>query len=240
MWRTSRTVVAGIASSANILLETIERHSCEFGRSYADPIRGSTICCVRAAIQAGRTDVQTCSFDDVPQLETPAGGSSVSFMPSDQPMRHGLLHARRDGREILVTTRSITRASFLAAMLGAGVLAIAPMRTPRATPTQAIRPENATNALRTLGDRFPVAAAQTPRDLRSLNGAIYEHAAYLRTSCSALRRVSGTTRPCGPNGENAFIQDYSIAVYETQLSSCSGSAIRGGIQSAFHQPKMSS
>ncbi len=90
MWRTSRTVVAGIAEREQ-LLETIDDIRANSVDPYAS-IRGSYNLLRASAIQNGRTDVQDLpDFDDIPESsETPApGGGSVSFMPSDQPMRLG-------------------------------------------------------------------------------------------------------------------------------------------------------
>ena len=124
-----------------------------------------------------------------------------------------------------MTTRSITRASFLAAMLGAGVLAIAPdAHAARNADAEQYVQENATNALRTLGDRS-VAAAQRRATFDRL---MAQFADMPRISNFVLGRYGASLRSDAAlrtEWQRAF-QDYSIAVYETQLSSYSGSAIR--------------
>lgn len=124
-----------------------------------------------------------------------------------------------------MTVRPLTRAAFLAGMLGAGLIATAPAaHAARNADAEQYVQEHATEALRTLGDRsmstsqrrqtFDTLMARFSDMPRIANFVLGRYGAQLRSD-TALR--SEWTR--------AF-QDYAIAVYEDQLSRYSGSAIR--------------
>lgn len=124
-----------------------------------------------------------------------------------------------------MTTRPISRAALLAGMLGVGLLAAAPNAyAARNSEAESYVQSNATEALRTLGDRsmsanqrrstFNTLMAQFSDMPRIANFVLGRYSAQLRAD-TALR--TEWTR--------AF-QDYAIAVYEDRLGRFSGSAIR--------------
>ncbi len=122
-------------------------------------------------------------------------------------------------------TATTTRAAFLAGMLGLGVLTIAPdAHAARNAEAERYVQENASAALRTLGDRS-VSSAQRRQTFdrlvtqfsdmpRIANFVLGRYGTQLRTD-AALRA----------DWNNTF-REYSIAVYEDRLESFSGGAIR--------------
>jgi len=124
-----------------------------------------------------------------------------------------------------VSSRPITRATFLTALVGAGALAIAPeAHAARNADAEQYVQENASAALRTLGDRNLTAAQrratfdrlmQQFADMpRIANFVLGRYGAQLRAD-TALRS----------EWTNVF-QEYSIAVYEDRLSTYNGATIR--------------
>lgn len=122
-------------------------------------------------------------------------------------------------------TTQMTRAAFFAGMLGIGVLAAAPNAyAARNAEAERYVQENATAALRTLGDRsistaqrrqtFDQLMAQFADMPRIANFVLGRYGAQLRSD-AALR-----------NEWNQTFQEYSIAVYETRLEAYNGAAIR--------------
>jgi len=123
-----------------------------------------------------------------------------------------------------VTARP-TRAAFIAGMLGAGVLAIAsPAHAARNADAERYVQENASAALRTLGDRS-VSSAQRRQTFDRL---MTQFADMPRIANFVLGRYGAQLRadPALRNEWNATFREYSIAVYEDRLESYSGSAIR--------------
>lgn len=124
-----------------------------------------------------------------------------------------------------MTARSFTRAAFIAALAGAGLVAAAPMaHAARDQAAEQYVQENATRALATLGDRSLSAGQRQQTFTR------------LMTNFADMRRVS--TYVLGRYGSelrsNATLrsewqrtfQDYAIATYEDRLERFSGSAVR--------------
>jgi len=123
-----------------------------------------------------------------------------------------------------VTARP-TRAAFLAGMLGAGVLAIAsPAHAARNAGAEQYVQENASAALRTLGDRN-ISSAQRRQTFDRL---MTQFADMPRIANFVLGRYGAQLRADAAlrNEWNATFREYSIAVYEDRLDSYSGSAIR--------------
>jgi len=124
-----------------------------------------------------------------------------------------------------VTARTLTRAAFLASFFAAGAIAAAPeAHAARNADAEQYVQENASAALRTLGDRAASAAqrrstfntlmqqfADMPRIANYVLGA---HGRQLRADTTLRTQWTST------------FQDYAIAVYEDRLQRYSGSAIR--------------
>ena len=122
-------------------------------------------------------------------------------------------------------TAQMTRAGFFAGMLGMGVLAVATdAHAARNADAERYVQENASAALRTLGDRT-VSSAQRRQTFdrlmtqfadmpRIANFVLGRHGAQLRSD-AALR-----------NEWNETFREYSIAVYEDRLDAYSGAGIR--------------
>jgi len=122
-------------------------------------------------------------------------------------------------------TARLSRAAFIAGMMGIGVLAVAPeAHAARNAAAETYVQENASAALRALGDRS-VSSAQRRQTFNRLmtqfsdmpriaNFVLGRYGAQLRTD-AALR-----------NEWNETFREYSIAVYEDRLDSYSGAGIR--------------
>jgi len=124
-----------------------------------------------------------------------------------------------------VPVRSITRAAFLAGILGVGLVAGAPAaHAARNADAERYVQENASSALRTLGDRS-ISASQRRQTFDRL---MQQFADMPRIANFVLGRYSGQLRSDAAlrtEWTRAF-QEYSIAVYEDRLDRFSGSAIR--------------
>jgi len=122
-------------------------------------------------------------------------------------------------------TAQLSRAAFIAGLMGIGVLAAAPdAHAARNADAETYVQENASAALRALGDRS-VSSAQRRQTFNRLmtqfsdmpriaNFVLGRYGAQLRTD-AALR-----------NEWNETFREYSIAVYEDRLDSYSGAGIR--------------
>ncbi|MGH6951614.1 MAG: ABC transporter substrate-binding protein, partial [Vitreimonas sp.] len=124
-----------------------------------------------------------------------------------------------------MTSRSFTRASFLAALVTASVLAVAPnAHAARNADAEQYVQEHASAALRTLGDRslstaqrrqtFDQLMARFADMPRIANFVLGRYGAQLRSD-AALRSEWQRT-----------FEEYSVAVYEARLGGLNGSAIR--------------
>jgi phospholipid transport system substrate-binding protein len=124
-----------------------------------------------------------------------------------------------------VTARTFTRAAFIAALAGAGLVAAAPLaHAARDQAAEQYVQEHAARALATLGDRN-LSAAQRQQTFTRL---MAEFADMRRISTYVLGRYGSRLRADATlRGEwqRAF-QDYAIATYETRLARFSGSTIR--------------
>ena len=125
----------------------------------------------------------------------------------------------------MTTPNTLTRAAFLSGVLSAGLLAVAPTaHAARNTDAEGYVQQNATSALRTLGDRnlsstqrrqtFDRLMTQFADMPRIAHFVLGRYGAQLRAD-AALRSEWTST-----------FQDYAIAVYEVRLGNFSGSAIR--------------
>ena len=125
----------------------------------------------------------------------------------------------------MTTPNTFTRAAFLSGVLSAGLLAVAPAaHAARNTDAEGYVQQNATSALRTLGDRnlsstqrrqtFDRLMTQFADMPRIAHFVLGRYGAQLRAD-AALRSEWTST-----------FQDYAIAVYEVRLGNFSGSAIR--------------
>jgi phospholipid transport system substrate-binding protein len=125
----------------------------------------------------------------------------------------------------VTTPNTFTRAAFLSGVLSAGLLAVAPAaHAARNTDAEGYVQQNATSALRTLGDRnlsstqrrqtFDRLMTQFADMPRIAHFVLGRYGAQLRAD-AALRSEWTST-----------FQDYAIAVYEVRLGNFSGSAIR--------------
>ncbi|HJS79766.1 MAG TPA: ABC transporter substrate-binding protein [Vitreimonas sp.] len=125
----------------------------------------------------------------------------------------------------MTTPNTFTRAAFLSGVLSAGLLAVAPTaHAARNTDAEGYVQQNATSALRTLGDRnlsstqrrqtFDRLMTQFADMPRIAHFVLGRYGAQLRAD-AALRSEWTST-----------FQDYAIAVYEVRLGNFSGSAIR--------------
>lgn len=121
-------------------------------------------------------------------------------------------------------THSLTRATFMAAVVGLSLIAVAPAHAARNADAERYVQENATEALRTLGDRsVPIAQRrQTFNALMTRFGDIPRVASFVLGRYGAQLRSDAALR----SEWLAAFQDYSIAVYETQLDRYSGGTIR--------------
>lgn len=124
-----------------------------------------------------------------------------------------------------MSTRPITRASFLTALVGASVLAIAPeAHAARNADAEQYVQSNAAAALRTLGDRNLSAAQRrvTFDQLMSQFADMPRIANFVLGRYGAALRTDTTLR----NEWTTVFRDYSIAVYEDRLSAYNGATIR--------------
>jgi len=124
-----------------------------------------------------------------------------------------------------VSSGSLTRASFLAAFLGAAAaLSIAPNAyAARNTEAEQFVQSNATAALRTLSDRSMNAAQRR----QNFDRLMAEFADMPRIGSFVLGRYGASLRADAAlrTEWNSTFQDYSIAVYEDRLGAYSGSGI---------------
>jgi len=124
-----------------------------------------------------------------------------------------------------LTARSFTRAAFITALAGAGLLAAAPMaHAARDQAAEQYVQENASRALATLGDRS-MSATQRQQTFSHL---MTDFADMRRISTYVLGRYGAQLRTnVALRGEwQRTFQDYAIATYEDRLERFSGSAIR--------------
>jgi phospholipid transport system substrate-binding protein len=124
-----------------------------------------------------------------------------------------------------VTARSFTRAAFLAALAGAGLVLAAPAaHAARDQAAEQYVQENASRALATLGDR-DMGASQRQQAFARLMAEFADMrgiSVYVLGRYGAQLRSDATLR-----GEwQRTFQDYAIATYEDRLGRFSGSAIR--------------
>lgn len=121
--------------------------------------------------------------------------------------------------------RSFTRAAFLATLTGAVLLAATPQaHAARNTDAEQYVQENASSALRTLGDRS-VSASSRQQTFHTL---MTRFADMPRIANYVLGRYGQQLRtdPALRTAWNSTFQQYTIAVYEDRLERYSGSAIR--------------
>jgi phospholipid transport system substrate-binding protein len=124
-----------------------------------------------------------------------------------------------------VTSRSLTRAMFLAALVSASALAIAPdAHAARNADAERFVQENATAALRTLADT----SMNTTQRRQTFNSLMARFADMPRIANFVLGRYSGQLRsdPALRSEWTRTFQDYSIAVYEARLNAYGGQGIR--------------
>lgn len=121
-------------------------------------------------------------------------------------------------------TRFLSRASFMAGLLGLSVLSAAPAYAARNADAEQYVQQNATAALQTLGDRTVPAAQRR----QTFNTLIVRFADMPRVASFVLGRYGAQLRSDAALRTEwvAAFQDYSVAVYETQLDRYSGGAIR--------------
>lgn len=124
-----------------------------------------------------------------------------------------------------MTARSITRAALLAGMLGAGLFATAPAAyAARNADAEAYVQENASAALRTLGDR----TVNTTQRRQTFDQLMARFSDMPRIANFVLGRYGAQLRadPSLRSEWTRAFQDYAVAVYEDRLGRFSGSAIR--------------
>jgi phospholipid transport system substrate-binding protein len=124
-----------------------------------------------------------------------------------------------------VTTGFVTRGAFFGALLAAAMIATIPSaQAARNSEAEAYVQANATEALRTLGDRS-VALSQRQQTFNRLMAQFSDMpriATFVLGRYGTQLRADQTLRA---DWSRAF-QDYAIAVYETQLERYSGGTIR--------------
>lgn len=124
-----------------------------------------------------------------------------------------------------MTIRSITRAAFVSALVGLGLFATAPAAfAARNAEAEAYVQANASEALRTLGDR----TLSQPQRQQTFNQLMTQFADMPRIANFVLGRYGPQLRAdqaLRTEWTRAF-QEYSIAVYETQLDRYNGGAVR--------------
>jgi phospholipid transport system substrate-binding protein len=123
-----------------------------------------------------------------------------------------------------VTARSYTRAAFIAALAGAGLVVAAPMaHAARDQAAEQYVQENATRALATLGDR---SVSSTQRQ-QTFNRLMADFADMRGISVYVLGRYGTQLRSNATlrNEWQRTFQDYAIATYEDRLGRFSGSNI---------------
>ena len=124
-----------------------------------------------------------------------------------------------------MASRSFTRASVLAALVGASVLAVAPSaHAARNADAEQYVQEHASAALRTLGDRSLSLAERR----RTFDQLMARFADMPRIANFVLGRYSAQLRsdPALRSEWTRTFQDYSIAVYEARLNAYGGQGIR--------------
>ena len=120
--------------------------------------------------------------------------------------------------------RFLSRSGFVAGLLGLSVLSAAPAYAARNADAEQYVQQNATAALQTLGDRTVPAAQRR----QTFNALIVRFADMPRVASFVLGRYGAQLRSDAALRDEwvAAFQDYSVAVYETQLDRYSGGAIR--------------
>lgn len=124
-----------------------------------------------------------------------------------------------------MTSRSLTRATFLAALVSASALAVAPdAHAARNADAERFVQENATAALRTLANSSMSAAQRR----QTFNSLMAQFADMPRIANFVLGRYSAQLRsdPALRSEWTRTFQDYSIAVYEARLNAYGGQGIR--------------
>lgn len=124
-----------------------------------------------------------------------------------------------------MASRSFTRASVLAALVGASVLAVAPSaHAARNADAEQYVQEHASAALRTLGDRSLSLAERR----RTFDQLMARFADMPRIANFVLGRYGAQLRadPALRSEWQRTFEDYSVAVYEARLAALNGSAIR--------------
>lgn len=123
-----------------------------------------------------------------------------------------------------MTARPISRATFLAALAGAGLVTLAtPAFAARDPAAEAFVQSNASSALATLGDR----SMSTAQRQQTFTRLMTQFSDMPRIAVWVLGRYSAQLRSdtaLRSEWTSAF-QDYAIATYEARLSSYSGGAI---------------
>lgn len=124
-----------------------------------------------------------------------------------------------------MTARSFTRAAFISALAGAGLVLAAPAaHAARDQGAEQYLQENATRTLASLGDR----SSNATQRQQTFNGLMSNFADMPRISLYVLGRYSPAVRNNAAlrrDWSDAF-QAYAIATYETRLARFSGSTIR--------------
>ncbi|MBY0563482.1 MAG: ABC transporter substrate-binding protein [Hyphomonadaceae bacterium] len=123
-----------------------------------------------------------------------------------------------------MNTLSLTRAAFVAGIVGLGMIAAAPAYAARNADAERYVQENAAEALRTLGDRSVPATQRR----QTFNLLMTRFADVPRVAGFVLGRYGAQLRSDAALRTEwvAAFQEYSIAVYETQLDRYSGGTIR--------------
>ena len=122
-------------------------------------------------------------------------------------------------------SRSLTRASFLAALVSVSVLAAAPnAHAARNADAERYVQEHASAALRTLGDR----SLGTAERRRTFDELMARFADMPRIANFVLGRYAVQLRsdPALRSEWQRTFEEYSVAVYETRLDALNGSVIR--------------
>lgn len=124
-----------------------------------------------------------------------------------------------------MTSRSVTRAAFLSGLAGFGAFAMATNAVAARNPdVEHYVEENASEALRTLGDRSVTGAERH----QTFDELMAEFADMPRLAVWVLGRYGGQLRndPVLRADWTRTFQEYAIATYETRLSRYSGGSIR--------------
>lgn len=122
-----------------------------------------------------------------------------------------------------MNTRSLTRAAFIAGMLGLSATVATPAMAARNTAAEQYVQQNGTAALRALGDTSvsPAQRRQTFNTLMARFADMPRISTFVLGRYGAQLRADATLRA---DWQRTF-QDYAIAVYEDRLTNYSGSTI---------------